>query len=196
MHDPQTVAFEIPSPFKVKKPVSTFFPKGFYRKTLITIWHVDPETDGTDDSCGWFMRPRHGDQRKLEAIQKEFDYYFRNNLWFDDSTTRQPKMSTLAIALEIYHHATWVYFDKNRRRQSRFMRKHLVDILHFAENPIDSLNVIIENTYDAKGTERVNELLGLASTVFADICRKERPWWKHPRWHFWHWKISFHFKSE
>src|SRR5438270_11469354 len=54
MHDPMTVAFEIRSPIKRK---SNLWPKG-YRKSLITIWHVDPETDGTDDSCDWFNRKR------------------------------------------------------------------------------------------------------------------------------------------
>lgn len=37
MHDPMTVAHE-------------FF-RGIFR---ITIWHVDPETDGSDNSCDWF----------------------------------------------------------------------------------------------------------------------------------------------
>lgn len=36
MHDPKTVAHEI----RIKN------------WHLVTIWHVDPETDGTDDSCG------------------------------------------------------------------------------------------------------------------------------------------------
>ena len=49
MHDPMTVAFEIRSPIKRK---SKFWPQG-YRNSLITIWHVDPEKDGSDDSCGW-----------------------------------------------------------------------------------------------------------------------------------------------
>ena len=37
MHSPKAVAHEI-------KLFGHYF---------ITIWHVDPETDGTDDSCGW-----------------------------------------------------------------------------------------------------------------------------------------------
>jgi len=37
MHDPMTVAHEI----------------RIFGHHLITIWHVDPETDGTDDSCRW-----------------------------------------------------------------------------------------------------------------------------------------------
>lgn len=59
MHDPSTVAFEIKYPWYKKdhKPgESSFFPKG-YRDTFITIWHVDPETDATDDSCGWHEPP-------------------------------------------------------------------------------------------------------------------------------------------
>ena len=45
MHSPETVAFEIYLGRKQKK-------NGNYRTPLITIWHHDPEKDGTDDSCG------------------------------------------------------------------------------------------------------------------------------------------------
>ncbi len=48
MHDPMTVAFEILSPFR-EKP-SVLFPHG-YRAAVVTIWHKDPERDGSDDSC-------------------------------------------------------------------------------------------------------------------------------------------------
>lgn len=53
MHDPMTVAFEIRYPWKkYKAPRNDFERK--YRESFITIWHVDPERDGTDDSCDWF----------------------------------------------------------------------------------------------------------------------------------------------
>ncbi len=48
MHDPMTVAFEIKYPWK--EGVSEMFPTGF-RDTFLTLWHVDPEKDGTDSSC-------------------------------------------------------------------------------------------------------------------------------------------------
>jgi len=53
MHDPHTVAFEIHSLIKHK---SKLFPEG-YRDVFITVWHIDPETDGSDDSCGWTWPP-------------------------------------------------------------------------------------------------------------------------------------------
>jgi hypothetical protein len=49
MHDPMTQAFEIrqfwrrPNQWGFKPP-------------LVTIWHVDPERDGSDDSCDWWGR--------------------------------------------------------------------------------------------------------------------------------------------
>ena len=27
-------------------------------RTIAIIWHVDPETDGTNNSCGWFQENR------------------------------------------------------------------------------------------------------------------------------------------
>lgn len=46
MHDPMTVAFQI-------------------RFLGITIWHVDPEKGGDDDSCDW-----HGSRRQLNEREK------------------------------------------------------------------------------------------------------------------------------
>lgn len=45
MFDPNSIAFEIKSPFKKK---SSF---GSYRESLIEFWHKDPCAAGDDDSC-------------------------------------------------------------------------------------------------------------------------------------------------
>lgn len=70
MHDPMTVAFEIRYPWRKHKA----WPRGVdkweqltpeqqrgrrpvlrsgYRESFITIWHVDPEKGGGDNSCDW-----------------------------------------------------------------------------------------------------------------------------------------------
>ena len=62
MFDPLTVAIEIKYPWSGRK--SEWFPNG-YRSPFITIWHKDPCTDGSDDSCDWF-----GGKRKLNPREK------------------------------------------------------------------------------------------------------------------------------
>ena len=61
MHDPLTVAFDISIPkFWVKKgrgPRSSI--------PVLTIWHVDPEKDGDDNSCDW-----HGSKPDLHWVQE------------------------------------------------------------------------------------------------------------------------------
>jgi hypothetical protein len=122
MYDPKTVAHEIKSPFRGKP--SRFFPKG-YRKPLITIWHVDPERDGTDDSCGWFIRGRH-----LSASDQ-----------------------ALAARLITHEH--------------------------------DNLRDWFSGCDEEESIARIR-------AIFAALRRHERPWWRHPRWHFWHWQIQVH----
>jgi hypothetical protein len=56
MHDPMTVAFEIRYPWKKYGPEARNEFERNYRESFITIWHVDPEKDGSDDSCRWFRR--------------------------------------------------------------------------------------------------------------------------------------------
>lgn len=189
MHDPQTVAFDIYLGRKEKK-------NGHYKTPLITIWHNDPETDGSDDSCGWFIRSRHIDKEILEKVRREFEFNFKHEYWFNSGG--YPKLSVIGITLNMYHAAAWqifMYQDGNRgtnrarRRLNRFMQKFGWDIMHFAENPTDSLIDSINMKYGVEETkDRVEHF---TSVITADIMRKLRPWYKHPRWHIHHWRLTF-----
>lgn len=186
MHDPQSVAFEIYLGRKQKK-------NGHYRTPFITIWHCDPDLRGDDDSCGWFIRSRHIDAKILEKVKKEFEFNFKHNYWFN--SLGLPKLSTSGTVLNMYNTAAWqifMYLNKDkpdRKRHRNFMNKHLFDILYFAENPTDSLNDNVNMNYGLeKEGERISDFV---SIITADIMRKLRPWYKHPRWHIHHWRIQF-----
>lgn len=199
MHDPMTVAFEIKSPIKVsnKTHVSKCFPEG-YRNTLVTIWHVDPEKNGSDDSCGWFKRPRHGNQEHYSRIQREFEYDWDKHSTYEDGRTMflgwfhpsgEPLYSAHAIALGFFWRAALIHFNGSQRKATRFMVKHHHDIIWFAENPTDSMVDTIANKYREKRDQRIRSM---ASMVYGCILRWSLPWWKHPRWHIHHWKIQVH----
>jgi hypothetical protein len=159
MHDPQTVAHEINWPWRRRNG---------YRSPIVTIWHVDPCRDGTDDSCGWFMRARHGDKKKLDRIASRFDFdwdrVFDPNKRDDDDSDYgdprgnrqlvytgyfrpedgQPNLSPAAITVGLFHHAAGIHFDKtgngfNWNAASKFVQRNLGEIIRFAENPMDSL---------------------------------------------------------
>jgi len=189
MHDPQSLAFDIYLGPKEKK-------NGHYRIPFISIWHCDPETDGSDDSCGWFIRSRHVDPILIAKVKREFEFNFKHNYWFDSKG--QPKFSTIGTAVNMYQTAVWhmfMFWDNNkptdsaRRKFNNFMRKHLYDIIAFTENPTDSLYAAINMTYgDESESSRIEHF---TSIITSDIMRKLRPWYKHPRWHVHHWRITF-----
>lgn len=189
MHDPLTVAHEINSPFKNKHGD---------HNPIITIWHKDPETDGTDDSCGWFIRPRHADKYMLKTIISEFEFNFKHDYWFTHDGI--PVFSTQGIVLNMYKAAAWKMFYPNRRKYNRFLRKYLFEILSFAENPTDSLHTSITQEYRYRMIEhdrsqvdsREDRIRQFAAIIYTDILRKERKWYQHPRWHIHHWRIQFH----
>lgn len=176
MHDPSTLIGDLRWPWG-------------RRQSIISLWHEDPETDGTDDSCGWFMRARHGDPIVLKRIVDDFSFEWdaTHGGWFD--AEGRPRLSVSAITLDMFHKAAWAHFRRNRRRVQRFMRRHLVDILLFAEN-IDSLQPYIVSRYGIEPREdRIRECAGI---VYGCVLRWSQPWWRHPRWHVHHWRIQFH----
>ena len=185
MHDPMTQAFQIKSPV----PWGRRYDGRRNYPALITIWHNDPETDGTDDSCGWFCRARHGNKEKLKRIEREFEFacFSEHSGYFDKDG--HPRYSPMAITFGLFKWASYVHFG-TWRRADRFVRSHLADIMFFAENPVDSLFNAITNQYGVERKEyRVEHF---ASIIYGWILRAERRWYRHPRWHIHHWRIQVH----
>lgn len=187
MHDPMTVAFTIPRPWPVK---SGLIESHWYWPDWVTIWHVDPETDGSDDSCGWFMRVRHGDNLVRAQIAREFAFNWDASYggWFNKDGS--PRLSVTSIVLNMFHVAAWVVFKHNRRAADSFMHRRLYDILFFAENNVDSLHSSVTMSFGPE--ERQDRIDSFTGTIYSWILRQRRPWWRHPRWHLHHWKIQIH----
>ena len=163
---------------------------------LFTLYHVDPERDGSDDSCGWFMRSRHCDQTVLDRIVKDFEFEWSHGVpfgWFD--ADGNPNYSPQSIVLSMFRIAANNHFGHWSRRSERFLRDHTFDILHFAENSCDSLWSGITRHYERKHDEperRAERIRSMAGCIYSWILRADRPWWRHPKWHVHHWKIQFH----
>lgn len=175
MHDPMTVAHDIRYPWPWSKSGSG------YRENLLTIWHVDPECDGSDDSCGWFMRSRHCDQEKLKKIESQFTFEWTHgvpNGWFADNG--EPNYSCQAITLGMFRIAANIHFGHWSRRADRFLNRNLHNILHFAENNCDSLFTFIVQPYGRDNRETAEvRAQAAASIVYSWLCRADRPWWKY-----------------
>lgn len=179
MHDPKSVAHEIKLPFKNKHG---------YRKSLVTIWHVDPETDGTDDSCGWFGRSRHLSKPLRDKVHKEFLFHYQHNYWFD--TCGNPVFTVPGTVLNMFRSAAHIYFNSNHDKVDKWMNKHLAELLLFSENYMDSLHPTITRKYGGAIDETF--MRQIADTVLCYIVRRERKWYNHPRWHINHWEIQIH----
>jgi hypothetical protein len=208
MHDPKTVAFEIYLGKKQKKD-------GNYRTPLITIWHNDPEKDRTDDSCGLFIRARHFDKKIVDQTVKEFESewdntfksdsgYIYNTGWFNPQG--ENSLSVRGIVLNMYIYAAKICLNPNNnhspskmwKKAFKFVNNNYTEIMYFAENNRDSIRDTIVRKFEIgcnveytpeKRKEMIKEC---ASIICADIMRRNRKWYQHPKWHIHHWSIQFH----
>jgi len=203
MHDPMTQAFRIPYPWRAysRSNARNDFER-HYRHPFITIWHVDPERDGSDDSCGWFMRERHGDPKVLERIRRLFaedwDRVFVSGesgrmypvgLFYPDG---KPRFSVHGIVLNLFFLAALEALGGSHNA-ARFMQRNLWEILWFAEKPIDSLHASLTHTFGVNEHEtKAERIEHFAGIIYGWILRKSRPWYRHPRWHVWHWSLQVH----
>lgn len=208
MHDPMTMAFEIYLGKKKKK-------NGKYRNPFITIWHKDPEKDGTDDSCGWFIRLRHANKEVYEKIVKEFESEWDNTYtgesghvynsgWFNPQG--ENILSVQAIVFNMYLYTAKIVFNPNGKidpgkawkKAYKFMNKYRAEITYFAENNRDSMRDVIVRKFERgcnveyTPEKRKAMIEHCANIIYTDVLRKTRKWYQHPRWHIKHWKIQFH----
>lgn len=201
MHDPSTVAFTIRYPWRAyRKGADRSDFERNYRHPFVTIWHEDPESDGTDDSCGWFMRSRHGDDAALARIVKRFesdwDRMFKSDggnsyrAGYFDPTSGLPVLSPIGTTINLFFVAAVEHFG-GRARAARFMQTNLFEIINFAENLHDSLHETLTGKFGAPD-KREYRIRSMASTVYGWILREERAWYRHPKWHVWHWRVQVH----
>mgnify|MGYP000108308947 CR=1 FL=1 len=207
MRDPKTVAFEIYLGKKKKK-------NGHYKSPFITIWHNDPETDGTDDSCGWFIREKHLPKDIVDKVIKDFEFkwdktytgengFIYNSGWFNPEG--ENILSVRGIVLNMYLWAFKIMIDPNNENPGKawdktwkFLNKNYAEIMYFAENNIDSIRDRIVRKFEIGCGEpytkesREEMIKTCAYIITCDIARRLRPWYKHPKWHIHHWSIQFH----
>lgn len=168
-------------------------------KNLIEIWHEDPCTDGTDDSCGWFKRGRHGDKEILKKIESRFNFdwdrEFKSvetdkkwNRGLFKHGTSVPNQSTLSIGINLFWMAAFEHYSHNWKKTEQFMNSNLFSILSFIENPFDSLKDSIENVWEEE-ISKEERIHNIAYCIYGWILRKDTPWYKHAKFHIQHWKI-------
>lgn len=204
MHDPKTVAFEIRRPWYDKRTKEQrdedrgkdrqgkFVFR--YRPSWVTIWHVDPERDGTDNSCGWHS-PKLTDKQfgrlKSAAWSEARERYFLRS-----NTKEWHGSRVLAEALQ---KALILYVARILRLKIsyEYAARSAAENIHHPDcvDPAGKFCFLAGyHTNFKEDTERDREhhFAGIMANVASMILRDHRPWYKHPKWHFWHWSIQIH----
>ena len=109
MHDPMTVAFEIRYPWRKygAKGEDAFLRT--YREPFITIWHVDPEKRGDDDSCDWFgrHRPVNAREKAITEAMWDLETLLDNRPHYPDSREHQRFQVLKAAVAEWRRRSGW-----------------------------------------------------------------------------------------
>ncbi len=219
MHDPQTVAHEIKYPWYRHKPwpkkyrhlegwdkrhawekrmgedeklgCDSFWDEG-YRDTFITIWHVDPERDGTDDSCGYSYV-------KLTRKQKNI---LHNAAWHESRhphflAWREKEFSGTVAECESLYRGLVLLVCRVLRIKITFDQaaKYATEATHIRDVPkfggaFCFLPGYHTNSEKDSEENRRQHFEGILAGVARNILTQRRPWYRHPKWHFWHWRFQ------
>lgn len=182
MHSPETVAFEIYLGRKKKK-------NGHYRDSFITIWHNDPETDGTDDSCGWsFSKITKAENEYLDKVAKDqYPQMFARKI----ALIEEKSYADICYNQDTYGVIYWMWRHFNKKFNKVVWQygedlstKELNYVYNLATNPVDN--------FQHHRCNNQNEFREMIYLIYRSWKRFHRKWYQHPKWHIHHWSIQFH----
>lgn len=198
MHDPCTVAFDIRWP--------KFLSHSEYGDQLLTIWHRDPEADGSDDSCGWFTPPF---SQEVKDLCKSLAAAESREPWF---AALDAKNNADPILCERLIFGAFMLMSKCLMNRGVIRRPVSVTqaqrwAAEATHNSVDNFRFSlcfksgyhsnwykdgVPNTTEQDLHWREDHARAFFSAIAGWILRDRRPWYKHPRWHVWHWRFQFH----
>jgi hypothetical protein len=192
MHDPQTVAFKIPFPWYRRGPAFKDGSTMRHWEPFITIWHVDPESDGSDDSCGWaYPRFTKKQLKRLQNLGWSESYnpvlqrHFGKTL---DDPADAESLLRAAFLRTAYALGVKITADEAVR--------WACEAAHCSDDGYRSLLAFLpgwhSNREEDSQEARRDHANGLFFACARRILQEKRPRWRHPRWHVWHWRIQVH----
>lgn len=221
MHDPNILAFEIKYPWYRHKPWpkkyrdmegwdkkhawkdrmtdteklgrDSFWTDG-YRETFISIWHLDPEKNGSDDSCGWsYVKLTRKQRNRLHNAawsEARTPHFLRcmNKTW-DGTMVEAESLQRGIYVLVCRVLRIQMSWDQISRLASE--STHIRDCIK-AGSGFCFLPGYHSNNSKDNESDREQYFEGILCSAARLLLTELRPWWKHPKWHFWHWKFQCH----
>ena len=186
-----TVAWEIRSLINRK---SKMFPKG-YRNSLVTVWHVDPERGGSDDSCGFgYVRLTKSQIERLKNAswsEGRNPHFLRCQSKTWDGTVEEAECLRRGLILLVCRVLRIKYsWDQVCRHAAESI--HIENYVGKAGDGFCFLPGYHSNSKKDSERDREDHFHQILCGVARNILTELRPWWRHPRYHFWHWKIQVH----
>lgn len=207
MHDPYTQAFTVGYPWSpwVRRRSrlrdearlrATMTPREAKERAhgwappMLVVWHRDK--GGCDGACGWSY-PRLSDamraRLKVLAWNESRHPYFlrcRAKEWLYDRSEAEVLYRGLVLAVADYAHIP-LTFEQAARMATR--RIHSSDEGDFA-SALCFLPGYHSNFAEDTPPHREWAFMETVCGIARGLLRERRPWWRHPRFHFWHWRIQ------